>query len=187
MKEYFQMTGKKRMQYRLKKKNDKQIVTNYWPVSLLPVCYKIYERIIYNAMYNYISDNNIFSPNPSGLCTGDSCINQLLSITHHIYYSFNEGFETRAMFLDGIWTFPSWITAPRTIAPHEISPRIITPRLLPPGQLPLNNFPKTIAPYEIPPKTITPRTFAFRTINSQQFSEDNYPQTITPKYFPSGQ
>ena len=28
------------------------------------------------------------------------CINQLLSITHGIYYSFDERFETRAIFLD---------------------------------------------------------------------------------------
>ena len=32
-------------------KNDKQIATNYRPASLLPVYSKIFERIIYNAMY----------------------------------------------------------------------------------------------------------------------------------------
>ena len=31
---------------------------------------------------------------------GDSCINQLLAITHEIYKSFNEGFEVRPVFLD---------------------------------------------------------------------------------------
>ena len=40
------------------------------------------------------------SPNQSGFYTWDSCINQLLSITHDIYYSFDEGFETIAVFLD---------------------------------------------------------------------------------------
>ena len=39
-------------------------------------------------------------PNQSGFRTGDSYINQLLSITHDIYYSFDEGFETRGIFLD---------------------------------------------------------------------------------------
>ena len=39
-------------------------------------------------------------PNQSGFRTGDSYINQLLSITHDIYHSFDEGFETRAIFLD---------------------------------------------------------------------------------------
>ena len=51
-------------------------------------------------MYKYISVNNLLPPNQSGFCSGDSCINQLLSITHDIYYSFDEGFETRAIFLD---------------------------------------------------------------------------------------
>ena len=31
---------------------------------------------------------------------GDSCINQLLSVTHYIYKSFNEGYEVRGVFLD---------------------------------------------------------------------------------------
>ena len=51
-------------------------------------------------MYKYISDNNLLSPNHSGFLIGDSCINQLLSITHDIYNSFDEGSEIRAIFLD---------------------------------------------------------------------------------------
>ena len=81
-------------------KNDKQILSNYRPVSLLPVCSKIFERLIYNSMYKHISDNNLLSPNQSGFRTGDSCINQLLSITYDIFHCFDEGMETRAIFLD---------------------------------------------------------------------------------------
>ena len=33
-------------------------------------------------------------------CSGDSYINQLLSITHEIYGSFDEGLEVRHVFLD---------------------------------------------------------------------------------------
>ena len=36
---------------------------------------------------------------------GDSCINQLLSITHDIYQSFDDGFEVRGVFLDISTTF----------------------------------------------------------------------------------
>ena len=50
-------------------------------------------------MYKYTSVNNILSPNQSGFRSGDSWINQLLSIIHYIYYSFDEGFKTRAIFL----------------------------------------------------------------------------------------
>ena len=59
------------------KKHDKQIATNYRPVSLLLVCSKIFKRTICNTMYKYISDNNLLSPNQSDFYTRDSCINQL--------------------------------------------------------------------------------------------------------------
>ena len=51
-------------------------------------------------MYKHIRDNNFLSPNQSGFRTGDSCINQLLSITYDIFHCFDEGMETRAIFLD---------------------------------------------------------------------------------------
>ena len=51
-------------------------------------------------MCKYVSENNLLSPNQFGFRTGDSCINQLLLITHDIYDSFDEGFKTRAIFLD---------------------------------------------------------------------------------------
>ena len=41
----------------------------------------------------------IFS-NQSGFKPGDPCINQLLSLTHEIYKSFDDGFEVWADFLD---------------------------------------------------------------------------------------
>ena len=51
-------------------------------------------------MYKHISDNNLLSPNQSSFRTGDSCINQLLSIACDIFYCFDEGTETRAIFLN---------------------------------------------------------------------------------------
>ena len=40
------------------------------------------------------------APNQSGFKPGDSCINQLLSVTHEIYLSFDNEFEVRYVFLD---------------------------------------------------------------------------------------
>ena len=39
------------------------------------------------------------SQHQSSFNPGDSCINQLLSITHEIYQSFDEGFDVRSVFL----------------------------------------------------------------------------------------
>ena len=91
------------------KKNDKQNIQNYRPVSLLPIFGKIFERIIYNEMYPFFILNELISPNQSGFKQGDSCINQLLSITHDIYQSLDEGYEVRGVFLhipkafDKVW------------------------------------------------------------------------------------
>ena len=51
-------------------------------------------------MYTFFMENNLISPNQSGFKTGDSCINQLLSITHEINKSLDDGYEVRTVFLD---------------------------------------------------------------------------------------
>ena len=81
------------------KKDDKQCLSNYRPVSLLPICGKIFERLIFNEVFKFI-ENEFISPNQSGFKPGDSCTNQLLAITHEIYKSFDEGFEVRGVFVD---------------------------------------------------------------------------------------
>ena len=82
------------------KKGNKQILKNYRPVSLLCVCGKIFERILYNKLYGFLTSNNLLSDKQSGFKSGDSCINQLLAITHGIYRSLDQGFEVRGVFLD---------------------------------------------------------------------------------------
>ena len=51
-------------------------------------------------MHEFFTENNLISPNQSGFKPGDSCINQLLSITHEIYKSFDDGLEVGGIFLD---------------------------------------------------------------------------------------
>ena len=82
------------------KKGDKQILKNCRPVSLLPICGKIFERLIYNNLFEYFIENDLISQNQSGFKPGDSCINQLISIIHEIYQSFDDGLEFRGVFLD---------------------------------------------------------------------------------------
>ena len=82
------------------KKGDKQILKNYRPVSLFASCGKIFERLICNDLFEYFTENDLISQNQSGFKPGDSCINQLISITHEIYQSFDHGLEVRGVFLD---------------------------------------------------------------------------------------
>ena len=48
---------------------------------------------------NFFTENNLISPNQLVFKLGDSCINQILSITHEIYKSFDDGLEVRCIFL----------------------------------------------------------------------------------------
>ena len=82
------------------KKGDKQTLKNYRPVSLLPICGKILERLMFNEMFKFFIENELISSNQSGFKPGDSCVNQLVSIIHEIYKSFDKGHEVRSVFLD---------------------------------------------------------------------------------------
>ena len=84
------------------KKEEKHIVKNYRPISLLPIFAKIFERLLFNSLFAHFYDNDLFSKCQSGFMPGDSCISQLLSIVHEIQSSFdcNPPVDTRAIFLD---------------------------------------------------------------------------------------
>ena len=83
------------------KKNDKQLVRNYRPISLLPIFGKIFEKIIFNKIYHLLEER-LLNPNQSSFRQSDSCINQLLAITHEIFEAFdcNPTLEVRSVFLD---------------------------------------------------------------------------------------
>ena len=71
------------------KKDDKQCVSNYRPVSLLPVFGKIFEKLIFNEIYSFLDREKLLNTNQSGFRPFDSCVNQLLTITHKIFSSFD--------------------------------------------------------------------------------------------------
>ena len=50
-------------------------------------------------MFQFFIQNNLITPNQSGVKTGDSCISQLISITHEIDKSFDDGYEVRGVIL----------------------------------------------------------------------------------------
>ena len=51
-------------------------------------------------MFNFLYQNNIISPKQTGFKPWDSCINELISITHEIYQSLNATLEVRSVFLN---------------------------------------------------------------------------------------
>ena len=80
------------------RKNNKQELKNYPPISLLPVSSKIFE--MYDSMIKIFTENNLISVNQLSCKPGNSCVNQLLSMTHQIFKSLDNGHEVRSVFLD---------------------------------------------------------------------------------------
>ena len=69
-------------------------------MSLLPICGKIFEKIIFDNLYGYIFNNNFISDKQSGYRNNDSTVKQLLFITHEIYKAFDNSQEICAVFVD---------------------------------------------------------------------------------------
>ena len=103
----FQICGKKSIICPIHKKGVKQIINNYGPVSLLPICGKIFQRLIFNYLFEYLEKSKLLSAHESGFQAIDSCVDQLLSIVHNIYTVFDAYpiLESRGIFLDISKTF----------------------------------------------------------------------------------
>ena len=84
------------------KKSDKQVINSYRSVSILPICGKVFEKLIFNSVYKYLEDQKLLSADQSGFRENDSCVNQLLSIVLNIYSAFDAypTLESRGVFLD---------------------------------------------------------------------------------------
>ena len=84
------------------KKNDKQLISNYRPISLLPILAKVFERIIFKNVFKCLLSNNLITKNQSGFRPGDSVTNQLLALVNDIHLAFdnNRCLEVRSVYLD---------------------------------------------------------------------------------------
>ena len=61
-----------------------------------------YLKKIFISLFKYLDGNNLLNISKSGFRPSDSCLHQLLSITHEIYTAFdaNPSLEVRGIFLD---------------------------------------------------------------------------------------
>ena len=76
-------------------------------MSLPPVFVKIFEKLIFNEIYSFLDWEILLNTNQSGFRPFDSCVNQLLTITHEIFSSFdcNSSLEVRSIFLNILKAF----------------------------------------------------------------------------------
>ena len=89
---------------------------NYWPVSLLPICSNFFEKNIFHSLCKYLKDYKLLTCNQSGFCHSDSCMHQLLSMTHAVYKLFGANpsleirgaFRTKAFYRVWNYNFSEW-------------------------------------------------------------------------------
>ena len=55
---------------------------------LLPIFGKLFERIIFNSLFNYLEESEILTACQSGFWCNDSCLSQLSAIAHDVCNAF---------------------------------------------------------------------------------------------------
>ncbi len=83
-----------------KNKGDNKNCDFYRPISLLPCISKIFEKLIFSHIYEFLRKNKIIAPNQSGFTPGDSAIFQISHIIDKMSRSMDQGQEVTAIFLD---------------------------------------------------------------------------------------
>ena len=54
------------------KKDSKQLVNNYRPMSLLPICSKTFDKLLFDSIFSFMIQSNLFNSCQSGFRPNDS-------------------------------------------------------------------------------------------------------------------
>ena len=73
------------------KEGDKNAKENYRPISVLPVVSRLFERLLYNQLYQHLNTNDLLAPSQSGFRTLHSTATALLKCTDDWYNSLDAG------------------------------------------------------------------------------------------------
>ena len=84
----------------LYKKDDSSKVCNYRPISLLSCIGKIFERVVFKYVFNYLVENNLLYKLQSGFLPNHSTTHQLIDIYHNILLSLENKHYTSLVFCD---------------------------------------------------------------------------------------
>ena len=82
------------------KKGNKQLASNYRPISLTSIIGKVMESIVKDAIMAHMSQYNLFSDSQHGFLPHKSCTTQLLTAMNHWTESLNSGYATDIIYFD---------------------------------------------------------------------------------------
>ena len=75
-------------------------MNNYRPISVISAVAKVFERIIYDQIYAYLSEHDILWKSQSGFCSIHSTVNALLEATDSWAFDIDRGNVNAVVFLD---------------------------------------------------------------------------------------
>ena len=82
------------------KKSDEELIENYRPVSTLPIFGKIFEKIIYSRLYNFLASQNMIHENQFGFRANHSTSHALNASVDHIQRLLREKQHVLGIFID---------------------------------------------------------------------------------------
>ena len=82
------------------KAKNKELFTNYRPISLLPVISKIPENIVHNRLYSFLTKCDILYAGQYGFRPKHSTINAITQFSHNILSSIDARQQSIAVYLD---------------------------------------------------------------------------------------
>ena len=66
-------------------------MNNYRPISVVPIIAKVFERIVYDQLYAYLTEHDIVCKHQSGFRTLHSTVTALLEATDTWAYNIDKG------------------------------------------------------------------------------------------------
>ena len=82
------------------KKGEKSEMSNYRPISVLPLLSRLFEKRIYGQLYQYLEWGGFITANDSGFRALDSSATSLLKCTNDCYSVMDEGLLTGLTSID---------------------------------------------------------------------------------------
>ena len=82
------------------KKGSKRELGNYRPISALPLVSKMFEKIIYHQLYDYLQENSLLNTYQSGFRSMHSTLTALLETTNNWSINIDNGLLNGVLFVD---------------------------------------------------------------------------------------
>ena len=82
------------------KKGSKRELGNYRPISVFPLVSKVFEKIIYHQLYDYLQENRLFNTYQSGFRSMHSTTTALHETTNNWSINIDNGLLNGVLFID---------------------------------------------------------------------------------------